>query len=256
MIAMATERRAQAILLPGGVLPAEPAYEGLIGELGPDAVTIAKDLEVYAAAEPPPGYSLDLEVEAILRVAERAGFDRFHLVGYSAGGAASLAFAAKHGRRLHSLALLEPAWSGHKGLNASERAVWTEIRRLRALPPEEMMPAFVRIQLAPGVDPPPPPPGPPPPWMATRPAGLKAITSAFESSELDLGALGRLGQPVYFALGKLSNPDYYGRTAERLAKVFKDFTLEVFEDRHHFDPPHRTEPDRLAASLRSLWARA
>jgi hypothetical protein len=44
--------------------------------------------------------------------------------------------------------------------------------------------------------------------------------------------------------------------AVRLARVFPDFTLQVFEDRHHFDPPHRTEPERLTASLRNLWARA
>jgi len=31
---------------------------------------------------------------------------------------------------------------------------------------------------------------------------------------------------------------------------------EVFEERHHFDPPHRIEPERLASSLRALWRRA
>ena len=38
--------------------------------------------------------------------------------------------------------------------------------------------------------------------------------------------------------------------------VFPDFTLEVFEDRHHFDPPLRVEPERLARSLEALWSRA
>jgi hypothetical protein len=32
--------------------------------------------------------------------------------------------------------------------------------------------------------------------------------------------------------------------------------LEVYEGRHHFDPPHRIEPERLAARLRELWERA
>jgi hypothetical protein len=36
------------ILLPGIVLPAEPAYGALIAELGPDVEAVAKDLEVYA----------------------------------------------------------------------------------------------------------------------------------------------------------------------------------------------------------------
>jgi hypothetical protein len=44
--------------------------------------------------------------------------------------------------------------------------------------------------------------------------------------------------------------------AVRLASVFSDFTLDVFADRHHFDPPHRVEPTRLAAALRDLWSRA
>ena len=38
--------------------------------------------------------------------------------------------------------------------------------------------------------------------------------------------------------------------ATRLGTVFPDFELEVFDDRHHFDPPHRIEPARLATSLR------
>lgn len=44
------------------------------------------------------------------------------------------------------------------------------------------------------------------------------------------------------------------RIAERLAGLFPDFTLEVFADRHHFDPPHRAEPERLARSPLALWA--
>ena len=118
------------------------------------------------------------------------------------------------------------------------------------------MPAFVRANLGPGVEPPPPPPGPPPRWMAKRPAGLRALIEAFKAGELDLDALRRLEAPVYFALGGLSNRDQYAKIAERLSRVFPDFTLEVFQERHHFDPPHRIEPARVAASLRALWTRA
>jgi hypothetical protein len=69
------------MLLPGGVLPAEPAYAALLQVLGDRANAVAKDLEVYAGEEPPPNFSLDLEVEGILREADVHGFDRFHLVG-------------------------------------------------------------------------------------------------------------------------------------------------------------------------------
>jgi pimeloyl-ACP methyl ester carboxylesterase len=244
------------ILLPGGVMPADLAYGALIDELGDDVDAIAKDLEVYATPEPPAGYSLDHEIAGVLRTAADAGFDRFHLVGYSGGGAASIAFAARHPERLLSLALLEPAWMGNDEQSPQEQGLWREFDRIGALPMSEMMGAFVAIQLAPGVAPPPPPPGPPPPWMATRPAGLRTFIATFRSSTLDLDALRAFEQPVYFAVGGRSNPDYYARMAERARAIFPDLTLEVFDERHHFDPPHRIEPARTARSLRAHWSRA
>jgi len=92
--------------------------------------------------------------------------------------------------------------------------------------------------------------------MAKRPAGIRAFLSAFNNGHLDLDALRAFDGPVYFALGGRSNPDYFGRMAERLAAIFPDFTIETFPERHHFDPPHRIEPDRLAESLLALWQRA
>ena len=57
--------------------------------------------------------------------------------------------------------------------------------------------------------------------------------------------------------GGLSNPDDYGEIASRLSRVFfPDFHLEVFPKRHHFDPPHRIEPKRLAELLRRHWEQA
>lgn len=92
--------------------------------------------------------------------------------------------------------------------------------------------------------------------MAKRPAGMGAFLRAFDDGELDLERLRSFRQPVYFGLGGKSNPDYFERIAERLERVFPNFTLERFEERHHFDPPHRIEPQRLAASLLRLWQRA
>lgn len=118
------------------------------------------------------------------------------------------------------------------------------------------MPAFVRFGLKSGVPVPEPPPGEPPAWMAKRPAGIRAILRAFERGAINREALRRFDRPVYFALGALSNPDQYGEIAKRLGGVFRDYDLEVFEERHHFDPPHRIEPERLARSLERLWRRA
>lgn len=244
------------ILLPGIVLPAELAYGALIDALGSEAEAVAKDLEIYAAPKPPEDYSLELEVAGVLREADARAWERLHLVGYSAGGAAALAFAALQPERLGSLALLEPAWAGRWDVSPAEKTLRIEYDRLEGLPVEELMPAFMRLNLRPGVPLPEPPPGEPPPWMAKRPAGIRAISAAFRRDDIDREALRRFDRPVYFALGGLSNPDQYGEIARRLDGVFPDFELEVFEDRHHFDPPHRIEPERLASSLKELWRRA
>jgi pimeloyl-ACP methyl ester carboxylesterase len=246
----------QVAFLPGSVLPAQAACGRLVEVLGSGVDAIVKDLEVYASPEPPPAYTLDNEVAGLLRDAGERGWSEFHLVGYSGGGAASLAFTARHPERLLSLALLEPAWAGRWDRTVEELALWQEYDRLEALPPPEFMRAFMRLGVKPGVELPPPPPGDPPPWMSQRPAGIRAFLETFRTYDLDRGALARFDRPVYFALGGLSNPDEYGAIATRLGEVFPDFQLEVFEQRHHFDPPHRIEPERLADSLRAHWRRA
>lgn len=248
--------RHRVILLPGGVMPAGPAYESLLAELGDAVDARAKDLEVYAGDRPPPAYSLETEVDGIKRLADELGFDRFHLVGYSGGGASSLAFTSTFPDRLLSLALMEPAWAGNEGLAPEELAIREAFRSLKRLEQSEFMANFTRLQVKPGVRLPPPPSDPPPPWMAKRPAGLAALMDAFDSAALDLAVLRRFEHPVYFALGGLSHPDYYARMADRLGKVFPDFTVETYAERHHFDPPHRVEPARVAASLLRHWRRA
>lgn len=246
----------RAILLPGAVLPAQPAYGALMEALGPDVQAVAKDLELYAGDEPPRDWSLDTEVDGVLRETDALGWETFHLVGYSGGGAAALAFAAEHPKSLLSLALLEPAWAGNWDWSPAHAEVWKKYGQLELLPPGQFMPAFMRLGVRPDVVLPPPPPGPPPPWMAKRPAGIKAFLQTFTSYELDRARLARFDKPVFFALGGRSNPDDYGEVAQRLSTVFPDFRVEVFDERHHFDPPHRIEPERLARLLREHWDRA
>lgn len=243
----------RVILLPGSVLPARPAYGALIEALGPEVQAVAKELELYAGDEPPPGWSLDTEIAGVLREADAHGWETFHLLGYSGGGAAALAFTAKHPGRLLSLALLEPAWAGNWDWSPAHAELWKQYGQLESLPPELFMDAFMRLGVKPDVVLPPRPPGPPPPWMAKRPAGIRAFLETFKSYQLDPGRLASFAKPVFFVLGGRSNPDDYGEIADRLATVFPDFRLEVFPDRHHFDPPHRIEPGRLARLLREHW---
>jgi pimeloyl-ACP methyl ester carboxylesterase len=245
----------RVIFLPGGVIPAGFAYEKLVEALDDEVATLTKDLELYAGPRPPADYTLEHEVEGILGAARDAGWDRFHLVGFSAGGSASLAFAEARPERLLSLALIEPAWMGNDDLSPQERTVRREFERIAELPPQQRMPAFVANQLAPGAKPP-SRVGLPPPWMATRPAGLAALTKAFGASRLRVDTLRSFTRPVYFALGGRSNPNNYKHMAERAAGIFPDFTLDVFAERSHVDPPHHAEPARLARALRAHWTRA
>jgi len=246
----------RSVLLPGGVMPASLAYADLLIEFGPDVDARAKELEVYAGDDVPQGYGLDTEVAGVDRFADEAGFDRFHLVGYSGGGASALAYAITKPERVRSLTLSEPAYCGVAGRSDEEAAASDAVLATARLSPEEMLPAFVRTQLAEGVPPPQPPAGPPPPWMASRPAGILAFTKAFDRFPFPEERFRAFEQPVLFVLGGRSNPDLYGRMGQRLGDFFPDFRMEVFEDRHHFDPPHRAEPQRYAQLLEDHWRRA
>jgi pimeloyl-ACP methyl ester carboxylesterase len=247
----------QAILLPGVIMPADLGYRDLLASFGDHVDARPKELELYSGdVVPPPGYGLETEIEGIARLAGGAGFDRFHLVGYSGGGASSLAYALTQPARLISLTLAEPAWAGTDERTPEESSAEDRALDAIALPPERMMPAFISAQLGNDVEPPPPPDGPPPAWMASRPAGARALTAALDRFAFDADRMRAFDAPVLFILGGRSNPDYYGKMAERLGRWFPDFRLEVFADRHHFDPPHRTEPDRSARLLEEHWRRA
>jgi hypothetical protein len=91
--------------------------------------------------------------------------------------------------------------------------------------------------------------------MSKRPAGLAAFVRTFQTHDLDLQRFRDFHRPVYLAVGSLSNVAEE-RKAERLAEVLPDCTIEIYEGLHHFNPPHRAEPERFARALRKLWASA
>jgi pimeloyl-ACP methyl ester carboxylesterase len=234
------------VLVPGGITPAEISYAALAEEIRDEASLVLKDLELYAGDSPPPHYSLDLEVEGVGRAAGEAGFESFHLVGYSAGGGVCLAFTATHPERVRSLALIEPDLIGSEGRTPEEMEDWEEMNRIAALPPEERMEALLGSGSV---------LRDPPPWMAKRPAGLEAWIRALSRYRGELEDLRRFQGPAYLAIGGLSKPVEW-RKAERLSAVLPDTEVEVYEGRSHFDAPHRAEAPRFAQTLRRLWGRA
>ncbi len=244
------------VFLPGAIMPATLQYEPLLKVLKDQVRPFLKELEVYAGDAPPPDYHLDQEVEAIKRFAGANGLTAFDLVAYSGGGAVALAFVARYPEPVRSLALTEPAVipSRQWRQEPQARAYLDEMNRVMSLPPPEQLREFMRANLRPGVQLPPPPPGPPPPWMAKRPAGLRAMASAFETYDFDLADLRRFGKPVYLAVGSLTSA-VEEHKAETLRAFFPDFRLEIYEGLHHFNPPQRAEPERYARALRAMWAR-
>src|SRR5579859_1133086 len=136
----------QVIALPGGVMPAAQRYATLATASGAEVEFHPKDLEVYSGPKPPPGYSIEKEVEALARFADSLGLARFHLLGYSGGGFVAIAFAGAHPDRLMSLALFEP--TGIPGAPSPEETSLRE--RLRAelagKSGVDYMRAFTRLQ--------------------------------------------------------------------------------------------------------------
>jgi len=251
-VAGSSLERVPVIFLPGILMPAALRYERLLEALGDDVDAVTKDLEVYLGPSvPPPGYSLDMELEGIARAADEHGFDRFHLYGHSGGGACALAFTAGHPDRVITLALDEPAVDFSPEDQQEIREVFLPMLEL---PPEELGREFVRTMFRTGVEPPPRPEGPPPPWMADRPAGVAAFVRALNEADVPMERLRTFDRPVYYSYGSLSN-ETWERKAKRLADVLPNITVELYEGLSHMNTSHVAEPERVAAALRRLWGR-
>ncbi|MDQ6899821.1 MAG: alpha/beta hydrolase [Candidatus Dormibacteraeota bacterium] len=243
------------IALPGGVMPAAMRYAPLASALGGEVEVHFKDLEVYAGEEPPAGYSIDLEVEALAGFANSLGLDRFNLLGYSGGGFVSLAFAGAHPDRLLSLALFEPAAVPGE-LSPEEARHDAQLRTaLAGLDGPEFMRAFVSLQLRQGVEVPPPPSGPPAPWMRNRPAGIAAMLGAFGEHRFDRARFRECRFPVFFGYGDQTGEQEEVRAAI-LGRLLPDVHIRRFSGIHHFVPPEQIYTADHVRALRDLWARA
>jgi len=240
------------VFLPGIIAPAAQRYEPLLHHLV-DVNPIVKDLEVYRGDAPPAGYSIGTEMDGVLRVADDAGVERFHLYGHSAGGAVALALALTHADRVLTLAIDEPASDFTDQGNADYG--WPEFDRVLRMPPSESTAEFLKLQVAPGVALPPPPGGTPPAWMAKRPAGMRAFIEALRAHHLTEEDYRAFDKPVYFTWGSMTHQRW--RSMEhRLSKLFPNFSSEMFEGLHHLNTSHTAEPQRVAERLAILWRRA
>jgi pimeloyl-ACP methyl ester carboxylesterase len=182
------------IFLPGIIAPAALRYAALLEHLPKDVNPVLKDLEVYATDSPPPRYSIETEVQGIDAKADKAGLDRFHIYAHSGGGACSLAYVAAHPDRIISLAVDEPASDFSE--EDQNDPYQDEIRAAASLPEPEGTRAFLRLQVAEGVEIPQPMTDRMPDWMASRPAGIPGVRGSdvrVSRPALRLRALSRPG---------------------------------------------------------------
>lgn len=240
------------IFLPGIVAPAAQRYAPLLQHLV-DVNPVVKDLEVYRDDAPPAGYSMATEIDGVLRVADEAGVEQFHLFGHSAGGAVALALALTHSERVLTLAVDEPASDFTEQGNAEYG--WPEFDRVLRMLPDDSTAAFLQLQVAPGVALPPPPRGGTTPWwMAKRPAGIRAIIEALRAYHVAEEEYRSFEKPVYFTWGSLTHPRWRSME-QRLARLFPNFSSEMFEGLHHLNASHTAEPQGVAARLAKFWQR-
>jgi pimeloyl-ACP methyl ester carboxylesterase len=211
---------------------------------------VVQELEVYARPQPPPGYSLGTEVDALLRLADSRGWPRVHLYGSSYGGSVALAFTAAHPDRVSSLTLDEPATD----FSEEDRAEPAVGERWDDLAPEDRLRAFFRYLVRPEADLA-PPPTPPADLIAVRAAGLAAASATIREYPVDLDVLRGFERPVHYSYGGLSNPRWEAM-AGRLSELFPDCVARCYPNLHHLNSCHHAEPERVAEVLRELWARA
>jgi pimeloyl-ACP methyl ester carboxylesterase len=246
--------KSPVILVPGIIFPAVLSYAPLLEALKGHANAMTKELEVYSEVVPPVGYGVETEVEGIRRIAEQAGMDSFHLVGYSAGGLAALGFVEKYPEQVRSLTLIEQYGTGNSRNSREEAAFLLEAEQVISLPPAERVQAFLPLNLGRDAQTP-PPPDMSPAWMALRPAGITALIRSAQAAAISRERLREFQRPVYVAYGSLSHA-IWKIMAAQLEGIFSNIRVEVYEGIHHLSPPQRSQPEKFAHTLLALWAQA
>ena len=231
----------------GAVAPAARTYARLQRLLNREAHLILKDLEGYRQplAEE---YGLHTEIEALTRVADAAGLQHFHLVGFSAGGSVALAFALAYPERVHSLTLIEPAWIGNDAWGEVEAAYLTTVDEAMQLPVLQRGHALLMAMSPPGTN---PSMIPSPDWLLERSEHFEPIWRSFREATLDIRALRSFLAPVYLPVGDKSHPRFT-LAAHWLASVFRRSWVDIYQGQSHLDAPPIRETERFAKALRLL----
>ena len=232
----------------GAVAPAAWTYARLQRQVNDHTYLILKDLEGYGQPLEV-DYGLHSEVEAIERAANAAGFDCFHLVGYSAGGGVALAFAVAFPEHVSSLTLIEPAWIGNHIWDLVEAAYLSTVDRAMQLPVPQRGRALLAAMSPPGTD---PSTIPTPDWLMERAARFAAIWGSFREATLDMKSLQSFPAPVYLPVGGKSHPRFL-LAASFLASLLPRCQIDVYQDQNHLEVPPIRETERFIRAVHPLW---
>ena len=222
--------------------------------LAPDEVATYHELVGNSSTDP--DYAWQDEVEA-LGLALPTGVPT-HLVGFSGGATLALAFVAAHPGRVASLSLVEPAWSFLPPSDV-EADYYERLARALQGPASAERGAFRRLLVRDDVELEPPRRDLVDAAVGREAAGqrtvLRTMTEAMQQHVVAPAALAGFRRRVYVAIGGRSNPMWRAQ-GDALAAAFPASRLEVFEERHHLDPPQKSETSRLVAGLRWAWSEA
>jgi 3-oxoadipate enol-lactonase len=158
-------------------------------------------------------------IDDLLRVLDRFGVERAHLIGLSMGGRVAQAFALAHPNRVGALVLAD-THSGFGDLTEDQRADYVRARReplLAGKTPADIAPGVVERLVGPEVS------------DETRAALLASVSALHTESYLKaieatvtqdrVGDLSALACPVHFIVGehdRLTTPDIVRRVATQL----------------------------------------
>ena len=117
---------AETIVFTHGVGITSDVWRGWLPILADRYRLVCFDTRGFGRSPAPRGvtWSLDLLADDVLRVADAAGTERFHLVGESLGGTVSLHLAGRTPGRVQSISVMS---TSHRGASIQRVAEWREL---------------------------------------------------------------------------------------------------------------------------------
>lgn len=241
-------QRFSPVICIGAVAPAAWTYARLQQQVNDHTYLIFRDLEGYRHPLEV-DYGLHSEMKAIERAINAAGFDCFHLVGYSAGGGVALACALVFPERVSSLTLIEPAWIGNDIWDPMEAVYLSTVDRAMQLPVSERGRALLAAMSPPGTD---PSTLPTPDWLSERAARFALIWRGFREARLDMKSIQSFRAPVYLPVGGKSHPRFL-LAASFLASLLPHSRVDIYQDQNHLEVPPIRETERFIRAVQPLW---